>query len=436
MTLPIPDPGRASAERYVTEHMGGLYAESGSDAVGSARFRGGQREADRRLKALGLVGYSRNRNNAYPEKLRSASTLSPYVRHGLIQLPHLLDRIGATDAEQAERDRFQTEIYHQEYARHWYARLGTKTRRPLRYRQVDAVQRSSDEAAAAWPRAMGCVELPLDELEEDGYLVGQTRLWLASEWAVRQGLSWRVGEDYMFRHLLDGSRAANRLGWQRTSGVGADRSYGFSRWQVERRAPGLCASCEMAAACPVMHWPSEAERLPVTPPTELHHDDNPDRTGGPTEPTALHVPDAVWLTAESLGMADPALSAHPELPVVFVFDRPLLERLQLSSKRLVFLVETLAEIALSRSLSVFLADPLDVLGGMSLAATFAPVPGWRSLNTSLDVVDVHPWPWIFRPGRGSIASFDEWLNDVESSQRFGSSPPPMPVGVDRGASLL
>jgi hypothetical protein len=42
------------------------------------------------------------------------------------------------------------------------------------------------------------------------------------------------------------------------------------------------------------------------------------------------------LTVESLD-ADPALDAHPDLPAVFVFDAPLLARLQLSGKRLVFL---------------------------------------------------------------------------------------------------
>ncbi|MGB1631262.1 MAG: FAD-binding domain-containing protein, partial [Acidimicrobiales bacterium] len=70
----------------------------------------------------------------------------------------------------------------------------------------------------------------VDELETDGWLVNQTRMWLAGDWTVRWGQDWRRGEDRFFRHLLDGSRAANRLGWQWTTGVGASKSYGFSRW--------------------------------------------------------------------------------------------------------------------------------------------------------------------------------------------------------------
>ena len=70
----------------------------------------------------------------------------------------------------------------------------------------------------------------------------------------------------------------------------------------------------------------------------------------------------MWLTAESLGDSDPALMAYPDLPAVFVFDEPLLQRLQLSAKRLVFLTETLAEIATQTQLSILVGDPVAVLG--------------------------------------------------------------------------
>ena len=61
----------------------------------------------------------------------------------------------------------------------------------------------------------------------------------------------------------------------------------------------------------------------------------------------------MWLTAESLGEKDPALLHNPNLPAVFVFDEPLLRHLRISPKRIVFLVETLAEIAETRPLNIF-----------------------------------------------------------------------------------
>ena len=118
--------------------------------------------------------------------------------------------------------------------------------------------------------------------------------------------------------------------------------------------------------------------------------------------------EAVWLTAESLGDDDPALEAHPDLPVVFVFDEPLLARLRLSSKRLVFLTERLAELAESRTVETHLGDPAEVLAARALATTFTPVPKARRLRSQVDVVDLHPWPWLRRPTGGSLRSFSAW----------------------------
>ena len=164
------------------------------------------------------------------------------------------------------------------------------------------------------------------------WLVNQTRMWLASHWSVRGGLGWRDGEDLMYRHLLDGSRAANRLGWQWTVGALTGKAYGFSRWQVQKRAPGLCARCPLEQRCPVEDWPANQEREPraLTDP-RLRRDDDLAATAGPSTARQSGEPEAVWMTAESLGDRDPAAAAHPGLPVVFVFDEPLLRRLRLSS---------------------------------------------------------------------------------------------------------
>ena len=93
---------------------------------------------------------------------------------------------------------------------------------------------------------------------------------------------------------------------------------------------------------------------------------------------------------------------------MFVLDAPLLARLRLSGKRLVFLAETLADLARRRPLEVHLGHPVEVLEGRDLAATFAPVPGWRSRAARLGPVAVHPYPWLVRPGAGPVTSFSAW----------------------------
>jgi deoxyribodipyrimidine photo-lyase len=234
-------------------------------------------------------------------------------------------------------------------------------------------------------------------------------MWLASHWSVRTGLGWRDGEDIFFRHLLDGSRAANRAGWQWTVGALTGKAYGFSRWQVEKRAPGLCETCPVRQACPVEDWPTTEGRDPrpmVDP--RIRRDDDLARTAGPIQPEVTGKPDAVWITAESLGDDDPALAAHPGLPAVFVFDEALLRRLRLSSTRLVFLAEALGALAGRRELEVWRGDPERVLAARALATTFAPVPGWRTRAESLTPVVVHPWPWLIAPHAGSLTSFTAW----------------------------
>ena len=396
----LPTPTLDDATGWARRHLGHLACD---DVIPSGRFTGGQVAADAALAAFDVGGYASRRNEVWPPDRRAASALSPYIRHGLLTLRRVWDSVEGGPSRDVER--FRDELNWQEYARHLYARLGTRTGDWIRYR----VEPTEPWGAEPWPRDMACIDLALSELETDGWLVNQTRMWLASQWTVRSGRDWRVGEEVFFRHLLDGSRAANRLGWLWTVGGGTGKSYGFSRWQVEKRAPGVCERCALSDRCPIEDWPSDPATQRIADVDLLAADPDPETTSGPVSPRRSGTPEAVWLTAESLGDHDPALAANPELPVAFVFDEPLLDRLRLSGKRLVFLSECLAHLSQRRDVEVFLADPARVLADRPLAATYAPVPGWRRLSRHLDLVEIHPWPWLRTPSGGSVASFSQWI---------------------------
>ena len=397
-TLSLPEPG--DEVRWVEEHLGQLCVD---DVRRSERFVGTQVAADAALAAFDLTGYAQRRNEVLPLSARGASGLSPWIRHGLLTLPGVR---AAVDGPAADLRKFRDELRWQEYGRHVYARLGRVTGEPLRR----APAAELNPGVEPWDRSMRCIEVNLDELERDGWMVNQTRMWLASQWSVRHGGAWRDGERHFFTHLLDGSRAANRLGWQWTIGTGTAKAYGFSQSQVLRRAPELCDSCVLRHSCPIGDWPDDPEFTEVDVDPRLRHDPDVERTAGPRRVEHHSIPEAVWLTAESLGDDDPALAAHPQLPIVFVFDEPLLATLRLSSKRLVFLADRLAELGVERDLEVHLGDPVQVLAGRPLATTFAPVPGWRRRADLLNLAEVHPWPWLERPGSGSVASFSAWAN--------------------------
>ncbi len=418
--LPLPPPADVDAAvAWVRAHLGHLLAEEQpSEVVASPRFRGGQTAADARLATLDVTGYARDRNEVLPAERRGATAVSPYVRHGLLTLPQLWASVA--DAPARDRSKYRDELLWQEYARHLYARVGADTRHGLR-RELHGQPWHGDDPDEVWDRSMACLDVTVGELARDGYLVNQTRMWLASHWAVREGADWRAGENVFFRHLLDGSRAANRAGWQWAVGTATGKAYGFSRWQVEKRAPGLCASCPLASRCPIDAWPEDPPLSAAVEPPGLRRDPDPSTTGGPTTVEVVRGGHAevVWLTAESLGDGDPALAAHPDLPAVFVFDAPLLARLRLSGKRLVFLTETLADLASRRDLEVHVGDPVEVLQGRRLAATVAPVPGWRRRAGRSTVVARHPWPWLVRPHGGSAASFSAWR---KAAERAGALP--------------
>jgi deoxyribodipyrimidine photo-lyase len=405
--LPLPpadDPDAAVA--WVAAHLGDLVD---GEVTASSRFRGGQTAADAALAALDVSGYARDRNEVWPRERRGASALSPWIRHGLLSLPRVWDAVAG--APPRDRTRYRDELLWQEHARHLYARLGGATREGLRRTLVGTPYDTAAEygrAVGVWDRSLACLDVTVEELVTDGYLVNQARLWLASHWAVREGVDWRAGEDVFFRHLLDGSRAANRAGWQWTVGTATGRPYGFSRQQVERRAPGLCDTCALRTACPIDAWPDDPPLHPIDEDPRLRRDDDPSRTAGPSQAQLDGDAEVVWLTAESLGDDDPALAAHPDLPAVFVFDAPLLARLRLAGTRLVFLAETLADLALRRDLEVAVGDPVDVLRGRALAGTVAPVPGWRRRAARLAVVARHPWPWLVVPHDGPVRSFSAW----------------------------
>jgi deoxyribodipyrimidine photo-lyase len=298
-----------------------------------------------------------------------------------------------------DREKFQDELYWQEYARHLYARIGTRLFENLRF-EANAISQGD-----GWNRDMKCVDEVVTELEADGWLVNQTRMWLASHWTVRNDFGWQHGQERMYRELIDGSRAANLLGWQWTVGAGTGKPYGFARWQVEKRAPGLCNQCPLSNACPIQEFPEEVSLNRLDVDSLLERDLDPEKTSGPVTALKIDSPKYVLLTIDSMGDNDPALVANPDLPVVFVFNEEALRKLQLSSRRIGFYLETLQDLAQRRNFQVFLGDPYQFALDNPVAVTFAPVPSFKKFG---GLAEIHPYPWLQKPHSGSVKSFSAW----------------------------
>lgn len=381
----------------IERDFAGLY----SGTLGLSSIDGGQTAANAALANLDITGYAAQRSEVLPVAKRGASVLSPYIRHNLLTLDQVYKTV--KEAPYKDREKFRDELYWQEYARHLYARIGTRLFDNLRF------EANRDSPGHGWNRDMLCVDSVVSELETDGWLVNQTRMWLASHWTVRNDVGWIHGQELMYRELIDGSRAANLLGWQWTVGSGTGKPYGFAQWQVEKRAPGLCGKCSLKTQCPIRNFPDETTPHPVAAEPLLDRDPNPQETAGPRSVNSHEKPEFVLLTIDSLGDADPALAAHPDLPVVFVFNEPALTKLQLSSRRIGFYLETLKDLATRRDLQVYLGDPYLFVQEHKVAVTFAPVPSFSKFR---DLAEVHPYPWLRKPHNGSVRSFSSWRKEL------------------------
>ena len=387
----------ADLESIVSHEFESLHSGGGRSSI-----QGGQTAADHALSKLDITGYANKRSEVLPLAARGASVLSPYIRHNLLPLQRVWDRV--SKAPFSDREKFRDELLWQEYARHLYARIGTRLFNNLRFEQI------WDGPGNGWPEGMACVDFAATELREDGWLVNQSRMWLASHWTVRNSLGWLHGQEEMYRHLIDGSRAANLLGWQWTVGSGTGKPYGFARWQVQKRAPELCGSCALKSKCPIQEFPEEISLNAAPFDGLLLSDPDLEATTGPLIVQENHEPTTVLLTIDSLGDADPALIANPDLPVIFVFNEIALRKLQLSSKRIFFYLETLQDLATRRQLSVYIGDPYEFAYKNSVSVTYAPVPSFLKFK---NLAEIHPYPWLKSPHPLSIRSFSAWRGKLK-----------------------
>lgn len=383
----------------IETNFNGMY----SGNIGVSAIQGGQTAAYKALASLDISGYANRRSEVLPRNRRGATVLSPYIRHNLLTLSEVFSAV--KHAPYKDREKFRDELFWQEYARHLYARVGTRLFENLRF------EANSVSPGDGWNREMLCINEVVNELETDGWLVNQTRMWLASHWTVRSNIGWLSGQERMFRGLLDGSRAANLLGWQWTVGAGTGKPYGFAKWQVDKRAPGICAACPLKSNCPIQEFPEEVSLHQVERDPILDHDGDVGHTAGPSKPVFNRDATHVLLTIDSLGDNDAALRANPNLPAVFVFNKTALTKLQLSSRRIAFYIQTLQDLNTRRPVQALMGDPYEFAQSNSVAITHAPVPSFKKF---VDLAEVHPYPWLRQPHAGSVRSFSSWRSQFKS----------------------
>ena len=144
----------------------------------------------------------------------------------------------------------------------------------------------------------------------------------------------------------------------------------------------------------------------------------------------------LWIHAEALGPANPALVAHPGTPAVFVFDRELIVQAGLSLKRLGFLYECLLELPVTLRHGDVAEEMLAFArrhGADGVVTTAAVDPRFAQLReriaAQLPVQVLEPEPFVELPEPVDLRRFSRYWRRAEPVlwARAGAAAPPAPA---------
>ena len=170
--------------------------------------------------------YARDRNtDGGPDRARSVSALSPYLRYRLLTerevIAAALDRHGPEAA-----DKFVSEVLWRTYFKGWLELHPAAWDRFIAERDAarQAMGRSGGLARAVAAAEEGRTGIAgfddwARELTTFGYLHNHARMWFASIWIFTLRLPWTLGADFFLRHLVDADPASNTLSWRWVAGL-------------------------------------------------------------------------------------------------------------------------------------------------------------------------------------------------------------------------
>jgi deoxyribodipyrimidine photo-lyase len=188
----------------------------------------------KRVSAVRPGDYERSRN-----AIEGAVTgLSPYITHGLINLPEVLAGVTAKHLLDVKH-KFVFELGWREYFRHVWAFRGEEIFESLHDGLLPQTSYSAqlpDDIRQA-DTGVPVIDMAVRTLYATGYLHNHARMWLASYVVHIRKVDWRVAADWLYGHLLDGDLASNHLSWQWVAGTGSSKPYLFNADNVVRYAP-------------------------------------------------------------------------------------------------------------------------------------------------------------------------------------------------------
>lgn len=169
------------------------------------------------------AGRNTDRGPDAPEP--STSSLSPWLRHGLVlEEEAMRAALAAHGAHGAAK--FVEEVAWRAYFKGWlegrpavWDAYRAQARRDRERLAVEAGLRRVHDDACAGRTGVACFDDWAREVAERGWLHNHARMWFASIWIFTLRLPWTLGAEFFLRHLLDGDPASNTLSWRWVGGL-------------------------------------------------------------------------------------------------------------------------------------------------------------------------------------------------------------------------
>ena len=188
-------------------------------------FPAGEAEALKRLKdftSKRIFAYDEARNRM---DLDGTSSLSPYLRFGMLGLRQAVSAAKQASAESRGAEVWLNELIWREFYIQILYHFPHVSQNAFNASLANIPWRNNESEFSAWKNGltgMPIVDAAMRQLKETGWMHNRARMIVASFLVKDLLIDWRWGEAWFMENLLDGDIAANNGGWQWTAGTGTD----------------------------------------------------------------------------------------------------------------------------------------------------------------------------------------------------------------------
>lgn len=183
------------------------------------------------IDAFDVQKYAKSRNHVGG----SVSMLSPYITHGIVTIPELVDRIlSYSDIKSAEK--FLMELVWKEFFMQAQKSHGNDfLTAPVREDKTGIPKKSLlPRSLINWTTQTARVNETIQELNATWWLHNHKRMRLASRCCHRAKLDWKKCADWTYYHFIDGELAPNHLSRQWVNSTFANKPYFMNEENLQK----------------------------------------------------------------------------------------------------------------------------------------------------------------------------------------------------------